>query len=208
MLLYPINLKIDGRLCTIIGGGRVAYRKVRSLLECGAQVKVVSPVLSDEFKAVSGEVEHINRAYQEGDLKGSFLVIAATDDEETNKAVEKEARERNLPLNIVDRPEQCDFYVPSSIRRGELMLTVSTSGRLPALSKRLRKQLEERFPLEWEEALELLGAARARVIKQITDEKKKRECLAELASLDLVSALRKGGRQAAEAEIEKCISRY
>ncbi|MBI5869941.1 MAG: bifunctional precorrin-2 dehydrogenase/sirohydrochlorin ferrochelatase [Actinobacteria bacterium] len=207
MALYPANLKIDGRPCVIIGGGRVASRKAASLLECGARLKVVSPQLDPGFGEV-GEFEHVARPYEPGDLEGAFLVIAATDDEAVNRAVEEEAQALQLLLNVVDKPEQCNFYVPSSVKRGELMLTVSTGGQLPALSKRLRKQLEQEFPDEWEPALELLGEARGQVISSIDDEEKKKECLTELATLDLIPLLRDGGESAARSEIERCISRY
>jgi precorrin-2 dehydrogenase/sirohydrochlorin ferrochelatase len=206
--LYPANIRISGRRCVIIGGGRVAARKAAVLLECGALVKVVSPALDAEFETMAGSIEHVERSYARGDLEGSFLVIAATDDDETNRAVEEEARSGNLMLNVVDKPEQCNFYVPSSIRRGELMITISTGGRLPALAKRLREQLEEEFPREWEPALQLLGKARANVISRVKDEERKKQCLTDLAALDLVPLLQAGGPQAAQVEIDKCISRY
>ncbi|HDZ59669.1 MAG TPA: bifunctional precorrin-2 dehydrogenase/sirohydrochlorin ferrochelatase [Actinobacteria bacterium] len=199
---------MDGRLCTIVGGGRVAFRKASALAECGARLRVVAPALAPEFQQLKSSLEHIDRLYAPGDLEGSFLVIAATDDEQTNRAVEAEARAGDIPLNVVDRPEQCDFYVPASVQRGDLMLTVSTGGQSPALAKRLRRQLEQEFPGEWSEALELLGAARREVIARIGDEERKRRCLTGLAELDLVSILRSSGREAAQAEIEQCISRY
>jgi len=186
----------------------VAARKAAALLECGALVKVVSPALDGEFETMDGNIEHVDRPYARGDLDGAFLVIAATDDDETNRAVEEEARSGNLMLNVVDKPEQCNFYVPSSIRRGELMITISTGGQLPALAKRLREQLEEEFPREWEPALELLGKARADVISRVKDEERKKQCLTDLAALDLVPLLQAGGPQAAQVEIDKCISRY
>ncbi len=208
MALYPANLKIEGRPCVLIGGGRVASRKAAALLECGALVKVISPELDPGFEEFVGGFEHIARGYETGDLDGAFLVIAATDDEAVNRAVETEAQERQVLLNVVDKPGQCNFYVPSIVRRGELMLTVSTGGRLPALSKRLRRQLEEEFSEEWADALELLGEAREEVISQIQDEVKKKECLTELAALDLVPLLKDSGESAARSEIETCISRY
>ena len=208
MPLYPVNLKVDGRQCTVIGGGQVALRKVESLLACGAAVKVVSPVLDKGFKKLSGRYEYVGRPYHRGDLDGSFLAIAATDDDQTNRAVEEEARSRHMLLNVVDKPEQCNFYVPSVIRRGELMITVSTGGGLPALSKRLRRQLESQFPAEWSGALELLEKGRQRVLAGVKDEERKSGCLSELAALDLVAVMKTGGEAAAQAEIDECISRY
>ncbi len=208
MPLYPVNLKVGGRLCVIIGGGRVALRKTEGLLECEAEVKVIAPALDDGFKGLRGRFEYVARPYRWGDLDGAFLAIAATDDETTNRAVEEEAHGRHMLLNVVDRPEQCNFYVPSVVRRGELMITVSTGGGLPALSRRLRQQLEGQFPGEWGRALELWGKARQRVLAHVRDEEKKQKCLTELAALDLAGALKAGGELAAQAEIDKCISPY
>ncbi len=208
MALYPVNLKVGGRLCVIVGGGRVALRKTESLLECEAEVKVIAPVLDDGFTGLHGRFEYVARPYRWGDLGGAFLAIAATDDDTTNRAVEEEARGRHMLLNMVDKPGQCNFYVPSVIRRGELMISVSTGGELPALSRRLRRQLQEQFPEQWGRALELWGKARRRVLSQIHNKEEKQKCLTELAALDLAAALKAGGDTAAQAEIDKCISRY
>lgn len=206
-MLYPANLDLEGRPCVVIGGGKVAARKAGDLLDCGAQVTVVSPALDDEFR-VLGAFAHEARAYREGDLEDAFLAIAATDDEAVNGAVTAEAAERGILLNVVDQPDQCDFQVPSSVRRGDLLITISTGGRLPALSRRIREQLEEEFPAEWGRVLQLLGDARARAIAGIADELEKRKCLAELAGLDLVGVMRRDGEEAVRTEIDKCISRY
>lgn len=208
MNLYPVNLKIAGRRCTIIGGGQVALRKAEALLECGALVRVVAPALDGGFEAFHGRFEHIARPYRWGDLDGSLLAIAATDDEETNQAVEEEAHGRHLLLNVVDQPERCSFYVPASVRRGELLLTVATGGQLPALSRRLRQELEGQYGPEWEPVLNLLGKARQRVINTINDPELKQQCLTALAALDLVSEYRRGGDVAVQAEIDRCISQF
>ncbi|MHB1382034.1 MAG: precorrin-2 dehydrogenase/sirohydrochlorin ferrochelatase family protein [Thermoleophilia bacterium] len=207
MNLYPVNLKLAGRQCIVVGGGKVAARKVVDLLECGAAVRVISPELGEGFQGLAGFV-HEPRGYHEGDLEGAFLAIAATDDEAVNAAVVAEAASRGVILNVVDQPGRCDFQVPASVRRGELLITVSSGGRLPALSKRLRQQLEDEFPAEWGRVLELLGDARARVIAGVGDEQRKRRCLTELAGLDLVGSLRQGGEDAVTREIDNCISRY
>lgn len=208
MSLYPVNLKVEGRLCVIVGGGRVALRKVESLLQSGAEIRLISPALAAGFEPLHGRLEHVARPYHWGDLDGAFLAIAATDDDAVNRAVVEEAHGRHLLLNVVDKPEQCNFYVPATVRRGELLVTVSTGGELPALSQRLRQQLEGDFPEAWAEALTLLGQARRQVMDCVGDEAKKAECLGELAALDLVQLLQSGGAEAGSSEIEKCISRY
>lgn len=206
MILYPANLNLQGRRCIVIGGGKVAARKVSDLLECGARVSVIAPALDDEFQGLSG-FDREPRGYETGDLEGAFLAIAATDNEAVNSAVASEASAAGVLLNVVDQPGRCDFQVPASIRRGSLLITIATGGNLPALSGRLRRQLEEEFPEEWGRVLELLGEARARVIATFDDEERKRGCLADLAGLDLVGALRTGGDTAVKTEIDACISR-
>jgi precorrin-2 dehydrogenase/sirohydrochlorin ferrochelatase len=183
-------------------------RKAKSLLDCGAVLRVIAPEFAPDFDRLGGGLERVERSYRPGDLQGSFLAIAATDDEEANRSIEKEAHDSGIPLNVVDRPEQCSFYVPSSVRRGDLLLTVSTGGQLPALSKRLRKELQQRYIEEWAPALELLGEARRRVISSMDDEDTKQKCLAAMASLDLAEIIRSEGEEAARVEIEKCISRF
>lgn len=207
MALYPANLNLTGRLCVVIGGGKVAARKAADLLECGARVRVIAPGLDEVFPEGDG-FEYESRVYRPGDLEGAFLAIAATDDEAVNRAVTAEAAGSGVILNVVDQPGRCDFQVPASIRRGDLLLTIATGGSLPALAKRLRRQLEAEFPEEWGRVLELLGEARARVIAGIDDEERKRDCLEELAGLDLVGTLHRDGEEAVKVEIEKCISRY
>jgi len=207
VVLYPANLNLQGRHCVVIGGGKVAARKVGDLLECGARVRVIAPGLDEAFRGLEG-FQHEARGYGAGDLAGAFLAIAATDDETVNSAVTREAAELGVLLNVVDQPERCAFQVPSRVRRGDLLITVSTGGALPALSRHIRERLEQEFPAEWGPVLEMLKSARAGVISRVGDEEQKRQCLAGLAGLDLVGAMRRGGEAAVKSEIDKCISRF
>jgi precorrin-2 dehydrogenase/sirohydrochlorin ferrochelatase len=177
MIYFPINLLINNRRCTVIGGGNVAERKVVSLLEAGANVKVISPEITPKLKSLfeSGEIDYIKRDYIYGDLKGSFLVFAATDNNLTNEKVFKESRDENILLNIVDDPERCDFIMPSIVRRGELLISISTSGNSPALSKKIREELEELFGEEYKIFLKLMGIIRKRLLKDKSKGSKERE---------------------------------
>jgi precorrin-2 dehydrogenase/sirohydrochlorin ferrochelatase len=163
---YPINLDIKDKQCLVIGGGKVAERKVETLLSCGARVRVVSPELTLHLQGLAGEkkITHAARGYQSGDLNGVFLVVACTDDPDVNIAVSSEAQRKNILCNIVDKPDLCNFIVPSMVIRGDLLITISTAGRSPALAKKLRQELEDAYGREYADFLRIMGAVRPRVL--------------------------------------------
>jgi len=166
MNLYPVNLNIQNKLCVIVGGGEVAGRKIRSLVNCGAKVVVISPVISAEIEGIasSGEIELRKRNYQNDDLDGAFLVFAATNEPNVQQAVVDEAKRKSILINSVDDPSSCSFQVPARVRRGNFMLTVSTGGSSPALASKLRKDLEEEYGLEYEHFVNLLARIREKVV--------------------------------------------
>ena len=160
---YPAFLDISGRRCIVFGGGHVALRKVRMLLEFRARVEVVAPELCVEMEALQadGLIEVRTGRFEPGDLDGAFVAIAATDDQDTNERIASEARERRVLINVVDVPKLCDFIVPSYLRRGDLTIAVSTSGGSPALAKKLRARLEKEFGDEYSALSKLAGDVRA-----------------------------------------------
>ena len=168
MKYYPIFLDIKGRSCLVVGGGDVGTRKVEMLLDCGASVTVVSINVSDTLNRLSEDkrILLIKRAYRPSDLDGRFLLIGATNDEDLNQQLSLDAEKRNLLCNIADRPEACSFILPAIIRRGDLVLAVSTSGKSPALAKKLRKELERQFGEAYAVLLDLMGAVRKRLLTQ------------------------------------------
>ena len=162
---YPISLDISGRRCIVVGGGEVALRKVRSLLEHGAVVQVISPDLCTELKELlaSGRIMGAKRAYEDGDLLDAFVVIAATDDVVVNKQVADEAARRRALVNVVDMPNLSNFIVPSYLRRGDLTVAVSTGGRSPALARRIREELEKNIGDEYALLTSMVGQVRSSV---------------------------------------------
>jgi siroheme synthase-like protein len=160
---YPVCFDLRGRPCVVIGGGTVAARKVEGLLECGARVTVVAPVLGPALTQWEhdGRIEARRRPYAAGDLEGAALAIAATDDRAVNAVVAQEARARGVWLNAADDPERCDFILPAVIRRGDLQVAISTGGRSPALARRVREDLERLLPAEYADLLPLLAEVRA-----------------------------------------------
>lgn len=202
MSLYPIFLRIEKKVCVVIGAGEVALRKIESLRRAGAIVKVIAPEGD-----VPGEIEHIRRPYASGDLEGASLVIAATDDEKTNREVFEDARSRNIPVNVVDKPPLCTFFVPSVVERGDLRIAISTGGKCPALAKKLRKHLEEIFGEEYGAYVELMEKARQEIIMRFPgDERKRRinEILDDPGIMSLVREKRMDeARERVSASIEK-----
>ena len=165
---YPIFLNIRDRKCMVIGGGQVALRKVKSLLECGAEVKLISPSLCPELDtlAESRAIGVIRKSYQAGDLQGAFIVIAATDSSDINSEIAKECHNIGVWVNVVDNAEESDFILPSSLRRGSLTIAVATSGRSPALSRKIRMLLEKEFDEEYASMVLLIEEVRAKIKRQ------------------------------------------
>jgi siroheme synthase-like protein len=162
MSLFPMFVKLRGRLVVVIGGGEIAAGKIDGLLRAGAKVRVVAPEVNAAFiePIRSGKVEWIAHKFQAQDLAGATLVIAATPAPGVNAAVYREAEARGILCNAVDDIENCHFYYGSVVQRGDLQIAISTNGKSPALAQRLRQELEQQFGPEYEVWLEWLGAAR------------------------------------------------
>jgi precorrin-2 dehydrogenase/sirohydrochlorin ferrochelatase len=198
---YPVSLVgLEKKRCIVVGGGEVAQRKVESLLQGGAErVVVISPRLTSKLSALlqTNRIEHWPRGYQQGDLEDGFVVIAATDDPEVNGRVWQEAQDRRLLINVVDDPDHCNFFVPSVVRRGDLTISVCTGGQAPALSARLRRELEPRFGREYAAFLEIAGALRERVGRELSSRARSRFWYA-LADSQVLALLEEGKKQEAE----------
>jgi precorrin-2 dehydrogenase / sirohydrochlorin ferrochelatase len=176
MSLFPIFLKLAGRPCTVIGAGHLAESKIESLQAADAQITVIAPEASERIQnlAAAGEIEFQQRVYVEGDLTGSFLVVAATNVPAVNRAVFQEATEKGVLCNAVDDPPFCDFYFPSVVRRGDLQIAISTAGASPALAQKIRKEINAQLPLDAGEWLADLGNLRREVVaaEPLNDERK------------------------------------
>jgi siroheme synthase-like protein len=165
---YPILLNIQGRKCLVVGGGKVALRKATALLEHSANVEVVSPTFCLELNqlATDGAIRAIQRDYKSEDLQHAFIAIAATDDAKTNERVAAEARRQRVLINVVDDPKNSDFIVPSYFERGDVIVAVSTSGRSPALARKIRSQLENDFKAEYAQLAVVADEARSELKQQ------------------------------------------
>ena len=187
MSLFPIFLKLTGRPCTVIGAGLLAESKIESLLAAQAHVTVIAPGVNARIEelAAAGEIHLHQRPYSHGDLAGSFLAVAATDDPAVNRAVFAEAEAAGILVNAVDDPPFCDFYFPSVVRRGELQIAISTAGHSPALAQRLRKEINSLLPLDTGDWLNELGNLRREVLQIEPLNQQRKQLLHTLANRDV-----------------------
>lgn len=184
-MFYPINLKIDDMKITIIGGGKVAYRKCMNFLEFGKKVRIISAGFIDEFEEIKDKIEMIKDEYDEKYIVDSFIVVAATNNKEINYTIGKYCRCHGKLVNVVDNQELSNFIVPSYIKRGDLLISISTGGKSPSLSAKIRQELEDIYGEEYEEYVNVLGQARECIIKNIFDAQIKRRELRGLLDLDI-----------------------
>lgn len=168
MPYYPVHLNLAGKQVLVVGGGEVAARKVSGLLEAGARVTLVSPEITPELKRAVGKqaLVWVNRTYREVDLGGAMLVFAATDDPELNAQIAHKCHFRRIFCNVANDAEACDFIIPSRIKRGSLTLTVSTDGKAPFLTRKIRQELEKQFGPEMEKLIDVLSRVRRQLIRE------------------------------------------
>ena len=159
---YPVYLDVKERCCVIVGGGQIAEGKIAALLECGAQIRMISPEVTDEVQdmADTGVLSLEKREYRDGDLEGAFIAIAATDDSSLSRRIAKEAEERNVLLNVADVTHLCTFIAPAVVRRGEVTAAISTGGLSPALARKLRVELQASPALDYADMAPMLSEVR------------------------------------------------
>ncbi|WP_195941061.1 precorrin-2 dehydrogenase/sirohydrochlorin ferrochelatase family protein [Romboutsia sp. 1001713B170131_170501_G6] len=184
-MLYPINIEIKDMGITVIGGGEVAYRKCKNFLDFGKTVKVISKDYINKFEELKDKLEIINDEYREEYLKSSFIVVAATNNKEINREIGIYCRENGKLVNVVDDIELSNFTVPSYVKRGDLLISVSTGGKSPSLSSKIKKELEEKYDDSYEEYIDILGELRKEIIKKYNDISERRKKLKALINLDL-----------------------
>ncbi|MEJ2364253.1 MAG: bifunctional precorrin-2 dehydrogenase/sirohydrochlorin ferrochelatase [Deltaproteobacteria bacterium] len=207
MRYYPIFLKVETRLCLVVGGGEVGARKVKTLLSCGASVALVSLELVEwlEEKIEEGVVDLLGVHYEEKYLEGCSLVIAATDDLELNRRIAKDAEKRGLLCNVVDYPQEGNFILPALIQRGALTLAISTSGKSPALARQIREDLEHRFGEEYADFLEIMGAVRSRLLRESQDSLTNKEKFDSLVRSELLELVRRRDFAAVDSILQKVL---
>lgn len=206
---YPIMTDLSGKRCLVVGGGRVAERKIGGLLEANADVTVISPEVTGRVARweAEGRIAVIRREYAGGDGNGAALVFASTDSSEVNRRVWEDAVSRGQPVNVADQPELCTFVVPAVWRHGHLLVAVSTSGTSPMASSRIRDRIEAAIGDGIDAFLEYAAEYRVHVLSRVSDPGERRRLLAELFSDEALDAVRAGEweglRGRMEAELDR-----
>ena len=192
--MYPVCLDISGKLCVIIGGGRVAERKVKGLLDSGAYIRVISPEVTDELArlAEEGRIDWRKKSYKSDDLHKGWLVFAATNHREIQELICRQAEEKGQLINVVDDTGCCNFQVPATVRRGDLILAVSTNGKSPAVSAMIRKQLEGLFGQEYEVLLNLMAMIRQQAVTESATQADRKKIYKKILHKDIIEWIRAG----------------
>ena len=206
MRYYPAFLNLKNKKAVVVGGGKVAERKVRLLVKAGANVKVISPDITKPLEKLrdKGNIKHANRNYVKRDLKNAYIVIAATSSAEINTKIAGESE--NL-VNVVDSPSEGNYIVPSVVTRGPLTIAISTEGTSPAVSKTIRKEVEKHYSKEFTNYMRFLEVMREKAVAEITDSNKRRKFLKSLASEKLIYIVRNQGFGAASEIISNRFNR-
>jgi len=189
---YPILLELKGKRVLVVGGGKVAQRKIEALLEHEAFVNVVAKELSGPVASLveKGLIHYAGQDFSESHLDKIFMVIAATSDVSLNRHVSEKAQQKGLLVNAVDQPSECNFIVPSVLRRGDLVLAVSTSGKSPAFARKVREDLEAHFGGEYESFLALMGHLREIVLSQGFSQEQNKALFEKLIASPLLLSIR------------------
>ena len=174
---YPIFLNLTGYRSLVIGGGKIAARKINVLLSSGAKVTVVASAVAAEVARLARRKKILlrKRRFTPADLSGAQLVIAATDDQQVNELASRVAKRKGIWINVVDQPALCSFIFPAVVHRGKLVIAVSTGGASPALAKWIRRDLEKRYGAEFRRLLEKMAAARGRIKEKVPGIRRRKE---------------------------------
>lgn len=206
--LYPVCLNLHDKVCLVVGGGRVAERKIASLIDHGARVRVVSNNITARIAKWHREnqVQIAIRSFNEEDLEGVFLVFIATDNRDINGAISRICQQKGILANVADAPELCDFLVPSVLRHGSLQLAVSTEGKSPAYARKLRRELEDIITPSHGELVDLLGEVRTYLHSQEPDIDKRKQIIESIVYSDILNLIQVGEKDKVKEKIRQCMS--
>jgi len=208
--LYPLFLNIEGKRCLVVGAGKVACRKIESLLEYGAEIIVVSPRAEDKIIDWQARnlIKFIPREFEAADLDNIFMVFIATDDKSMNQTIAGLCKQKGILVNAVDDPENCDFFVPALLRRHSLTVAISTEGKSPAFAAWLKRQLEREIGEEFGELVEMLGEIRPLLKNSPLSYSEKRNRLITLINSDWMAKLKGGQKHQLKERIIQWISSW
>ena len=191
MPYYPIFLDLNQQNVVVVGGGEVAERKIKNLLTYGCTIYISSPHLTPHLQQLVAikRIHHIPYESLDTYMDTTFMVIAATDDTKVNTRIASQAKKHGLLVNTVDQPKDCNFIMPSIVKRGNLQIAISTAGKSPALAKKIRKSLESSFPPEYDLFAELLGIIRTKLLSQDQPSSKNKVIFQQLVDSNLLEMI-------------------
>jgi len=194
---YPISLEVGGRRAVVIGRDAVVQGKADSLIEAGARVTIIAEGPQGPLARLKQEAAAtvLRRRYRRGDLEGAFLCVASSEDSAERDAIAREARSLGVLVNVMDDIPNCDFAAPAVVRRGDLVISISTGARSPALARRLRVELSRRFGPEWKDFVELLGEVRTETLADLPEIGERSRRWQQALDVDALLALIKDGRR-------------
>lgn len=181
---YPIMIDLKGKEITVIGGGKIAYRKVNNFLKFGYEVTVVSREFTEDFKKIENKIKIIKDEYSEIYIKDSFIVVAATNNKKVNESIGMFCRSNNKLVNVIDDQKLSNFIVPSCVKRGDLVISISTGGKSPSLASKIRKDLEIQYDDSYEEYLILLGELREQILEKYNNPSIRKDLLNKIINLN------------------------
>ncbi|CEQ27077.1 precorrin-2 dehydrogenase/sirohydrochlorin ferrochelatase family protein [Paraclostridium sordellii] len=181
---YPIMIDLMGKEITVIGGGKIAYRKVNNFLKFGYEVTVVSREFIEDFKKIENKIKIIKDEYSEKYIKDSFIVVAATNNKKVNESICMFCRSNNKLVNVIDDQKLSNFIVPSCVKRGDLVISISTGGKSPSLASKIRKDLEIQYDDSYEEYLILLGELREQILEKYDNPSMRKDLLNKIINLN------------------------
>jgi precorrin-2 dehydrogenase / sirohydrochlorin ferrochelatase len=207
MSYYPILVDLKEKKVVVVGGGKVAHRKIEALLECQADIYIASRDWVPELEQLmeEGRIKFLGRRFSKVYLEGAFLVIASTDDSKLNRRVGSIAREMGILVNVVDQPADSNFIVPSVIKRGDLLIAISTSGKSPAMAKRVRERLCRQFGTEYEDFLLLMGRLRKDILSRGLSQKDNSRLFHELVDSTILQSIRRKDWKEIASSLERIL---
>ena len=182
-IYYPIYLDIKDRPCLVVGGGKIALRKIKGLLECGAEVEVVSLKVEPAIKEIVPEDNIQIGPYNSTHCVNKEIVIAATNDNQLNQQIYHDAKKNGALINVVDQPHLCQFIMPAVVRRGKMQIAISTGGSSPALAKKIRQELEGKYSTDYDDKMELMDQLRTLIKENVENSTTRQKIFDKMAEL-------------------------
>lgn len=204
----PVSISLVGRTCLVVGGGKVALRKIETLFDYGGDITVIAPEVEDKIQyfSDSGRLKLKKREYRSPEASDYRLVISACDNMAVNRQVSEDCRKTNTLVNVVDQPTLCDFIFPAVIRRDCLTAAISTDGKAPFMSGHLRMILEEIFPSHWNKLMPVATRFRKMVQERWPDDvHQKTVCYTQFLEADWQNLLKEKNPSVIDGELARML---